>query len=176
MSALEREFRAHIEDWAGPLGPFRSMEELDNARLRFAREIGTEGLDACIREVSAWGRDDPLTNEYVTEAVDFFLRVVELGHGRALSEAVMRLLRSDGPPALLDIWGLCGSREQTTDVLRIVNRFSGDEDLNLALAGALGDIGGAGAVEALQQIRAQAQGEELVSDVDLALTKLNRDR
>lgn len=171
MADLRKQFREFIDLQAGPLGPYRSLEDADEERRRFAVKLNEEWIDAGVQEIGTWYTPGVDTDDRICAATFIFFEFIKHNDKRILSEAVLRALEPDGPPALLNIWEMCGTPDQTPEVLAKIDRFSGNEDLDVALAGALGVVGGDGSREALVQMRTAATGHELIEEIDAALAR-----
>ena len=99
---------------------------------------------------------------------------------KALLEALLQELRPTGPPTLVEILGVTGSRakanfgESAVAQLREVLAIDeADDDLLLSLACALGELGGAEALQMLHQLQLRPNLSQPVQhEINIALANV----
>jgi len=166
-----KEIRTKLNEWSFPLGPFRPIQEVFNEMEMEARCMGMKAAPELARilvQLDAEG--DPLGEDLYQ-----FLQIYAKYYSHALEEALRKELRPTGPPALVEILGYTGGERAVRHIRQVLDLNQADDELLISVACALGELGGAEAVEMLQDLRGrQKLSKEVWHEIEMALVNISR--
>jgi hypothetical protein len=173
MSSMREAFKQHALLWGGYRGPFVSEEEEQEEIRLFATRLSKPALQECLLELASWTKGDDLTTlTYGAEQLFDSLR--DTGRGPELGRAALNVITNSGPPGAISAFQEARVPEQIPDLIQKVDWRNGSAELQIAFAGALG-VGGRGAKEELQQMRAAIRNREVRAEIDIALHNISVD-
>jgi hypothetical protein len=176
-----RELIQVLADFAGPLGPFRALEEMEERRSAWLDGLRASDLPALLDLL----RSPPAPAEYSpATADDFELELTDAVTAAAAGDpepslALMTPLIQDDRArgAVIDVIGglqLARGLELLAPLV-IDARLTSDERVRLACA--LGDIGGDDARALLRALQTRSDGEsDVLAEIDIALQRTDQRR
>lgn len=158
---------------AAPLGPFTTHDERLEQQDRWVDEGGAALLEALVDLIAA-----PPPAERLGDASpeDWSILLVEVAgtlgnrHPDLALERLLPLLDDQRARATaIDVLGGVGDMRAVPELQRLVRSRRLDTDELMHIAGALGEIGGEAACDALRLLRESAAEGELRQEIDVAL-------
>jgi hypothetical protein len=171
MARVGDEFKARCLRWAGPVGPFNTYEEDLELKESFAKRLDLSELRDCLLEVASW-TPDVAFEDLATSAFDFAGILHRVGRGHELGQEILELLTPRGPALLVSMWGEARQPDQTPALLNKLDVPNASAALQIALAGALGSVKGAVALDTMRVLNGQARSPEAASEIQIALRNI----
>jgi hypothetical protein len=170
---MDVELRAKLKDWDLPMGPFGSIEEVYREMEVETHKLGPSAATELAKAlVKLEVEDDPLL-----ESLDEFLEIYSRHYPDALGEALLVELRPTGSPSLVRLLGCTSSTKAVTQLKKVLALNEASDDLLEALAGTLGDLGGAEALELLNSLQKRENlSKQVQEEINIALSKIARRR
>lgn len=166
---------AILVDFAGPLGPFESLDERLDRRDQWVTTADNTVIDALLN-VLVYPPDESEIYPVTREGFELHLSELLVLLGRHDSSYTLEKI---GPylsnelarPTVIEVIGGLGSQQGISWIKPLLNEENLTEDELVRLACALGEIGGAEAHRLLKQMRASSSTEmkDLHREINIAL-------
>ena len=174
MSSIREEFKARAILWSSSRFPFFVSDEEQAEEIRlFAARLSPAALQECLVELASWNSESEEDLDGLAWGADqLFVELRNDGRGPEIARAALNVITSSGPPIAIDAFSEARAPELMPELIAKVDWRHGSTDLQLAFAGAL-EVGGRGAVEVLQQMRAEIRNREVRKEIDIALHNIS---
>jgi len=156
----------NLRDWDFPTGPFESPADVTRAMTREAEVLGPQAAPELVQAIVAL---DSVQYQHI-EVVYEFIEIYAALYPQALEAAILRQLTNQGPPILVDLLGTTGSAKAVQALASVIDPTAASEELAVALAGALGEIGGPQAQRWLQEWQQRNPAQTVASEIAIALS------
>lgn len=175
--------RAHaiatLADHAGPLGPFRDLDEYEAARHAWLSRLTPMDLDVLLglltERPAAPERGNTTWEAFELELTHAIVAACRADPDGALAELGPLLAHAGARPAVIDAIGTLELVRGLEWLAPLVDDTTMDDDTQIRLADALGDIGGPAALRMLERLRARATGSAALRDeIDIAIDRIAR--
>lgn len=163
----ERTLRARLTSWEN-LGPLRTLEEMRGEMDRGARASGPSAAPLLSGLLSALEREKSGLLDPMLDFLDAYVALFP----EVLAAALLAELGPSGPPTLIEVLGSTRFTGAVEVLRERVNLDAADADVLVAVACALGEIGGADAIDMLRELqRRPALPERARREVEIALER-----
>lgn len=166
---FEDEIRRRCERWTPPLGPFLTADDVYSEMKNFATELGPHQASSLVETISTWDVDSDIADtvfELAREYMNAF--------PAAFTEALLSRLERNGPAVLVDILGMSEQPEVSRELLDRLDVEQADDDLLVALFGALGSIADVTAHRFLQSVDAHLLSPRARRELEIARRNSSR--
>lgn len=170
---------AALADHAGPLGPFRGLDEFEAARHAWLSRLTPIDLDVLLglltERPAAAERGNTTWEAFELELAHAIVAASRADPHGALAELGPLLAHAGARPAAIDAIGTLALARGLEWLAPLVDDPTLDDDAQIRLADALGDIGGPAALRMLERMRAHATGSAALRDeIDIAIDRIAR--
>ena len=156
------------DSWPNPFSRFSSWQDMRRDMEREARALGpSQALPVVGTAARMALSDDPCC-----EAMMEFAELYAWLHPNDMRAALARELGSDGPAAVVEILGTVGDSGTVELLADTIDFGTAPADLQVALAGALGEIGGAAARRQLSNWAQRDLTDRVHEEIAIALRNI----
>ncbi len=157
------------DNWPNPFSRFASWQDMRRDMEREAKALGpSQALPVVGTATRMAQSDDPCC-----EAMMEFAELYAWLHPDDMREALARELGPDGPVAVVEILGTVGDSETVELLAGTIEIGTAPADLQIALAGALGEIGGEAARRQLSDWARQDLADRVHEGIRIALRNID---
>lgn len=159
--------RAKLATWVN-LGPLRTPDDLDEEMRVTAQDMGAAAAPLLAQALVTLEMENGFLLDPLLQFLGFYTRL----YPDALADALVRRLTPTGPPTLVEVLGTTRNLVAMPHLRTMLEIAGANDDLLIAVVGALGDIGGVEALDLLEGVaRRPLLSEEVRDEVRIALAQ-----
>ena len=143
----KQDLQMRLASWEN-LGPMRSLEDLLREMGQYASTLDAAAASTIVELLCDLERDRSSLLGPLAEFIDIYAKLFP----EALSSELLRKIGPNGPPILVELLGSARTAATVEALRRQVSLEQADEDLLVALASALGEIGSPEAITMLHEL------------------------
>ena len=149
--------------WDSPLGPFLRPEDVRREMSQFAEKLGSEAAPYLAEFLKQQDRSFFEHLQPLSEFAELFL-----GRYPELVDGLLQCLEASGPVLVVELLGASRAAGVSETLIKVVDLKSANPELQIALFGALGELGDAHAWSFLRSLDEGAFAPDVRNEIEVA--------
>ena len=164
MTILEQ-LRINLEAWDFPLGPFQTLEEVEQVMEQQIRLIGASNATEFVKAIVVLEAEKFPHLGIINEVVEMYAKL----YPKELEEALFQEIHSQGSPLIVELMGVIRNKKVVSQLKEKLDLESASEELLISLISTLGEIGGNEAVQILHSLQRRKLSQAVFDELKISL-------